>query len=318
MIYDIALADEQGFFAHRVRELCGANNLTFFLVEPLWVEGFLDKLKCGDISVGVLIDMISDPNPTNLYYRLAREVKASGGHVIDDPDRSPLTTDKAKFHDVLLKNNIPVPETILVHRDNLSTFHLSEEEKTRLGMPFVVKPGSGYGRRGVNLNACTEADILKSAEQAPQSEYILLQKRVTPRTLDGRPAWLRIYYACGEIIPCWWHPSTGDYFMVSPLQRHAYNIMMPEQMVYKIAQLSHMEFFSTEICITQEGKFVVVDYLNDECDTQPKSYWPSGPPDEVVRRIAWLMVNKAISTIHKHPFANDLMQRDRDWHLTTQ
>ncbi len=102
--------------------------------------------------------------------------------------------------------------------------------------------------------------------------------------------------------------------MVSPLQRRAYNLVNLEQIVFKIAQLSRMEFFSTEIAVTESGQFVVVDYLNDECDTNPKSYWSSGPPDELVRRVAWLMVQKAISIIHKHPFENDLIERDREWH----
>ncbi len=313
-IYDVALANREEFFSHRVRELCGTNNLSFFLVEPVWVQEFLNKLSAGDISVGVLLDMASDPyDSSNLYYRLAREVKASGGHVIDDPDRSPITTHKGRFHGVLVKNGVAVPETVIISRQEIPSFRISDDFRKRIGVPFVVKPGWGAGGRGVNVNATSEADIVASSERMPQSDSFLLQKVIVPKTLDGHPAWFRVFHICGEIIPCWWHPTSGDYEMVSPLQRRHYGLLPIEQVVHKIAQLSGMEFFSSEIALAEDGHFVAVDYLNDECDLHAKSYWPSGPPDELVRRAAWLMVQKAISIIRKHPFENELMERDNEW-----
>ena len=313
-VYDVALADREGFFSARVRELCGFQNLSFFLVEPVWLREFLEKLQRGQIGVGVLIDMASDPyDRSDLYYRLAKEVKANGGHVIDDPDRSPLATHKSKFHQVLLQNHVPVPDTIFVERKDLPTFRVSDEIRARLGVPFVVKPGWGFGGRGVELNATSEADVVRSAERRPESDTFMLQKKLKPKTLEGRTAWFRIFHVCGEYITCWWQPGTGDYGMVSPLERHRYGLLGLEKIVFKIAQLSKMEFFSTEIAMLEDGQFVAVDYLNDECDTHPKSYWPSGVPDEVVRRIAWLFVQKAVSVVHKHPFENELVERDRDW-----
>ncbi len=313
-IYDVVLANREEFFSHRVRELCGVNNLSFFLVEAVWVEDFLRKLVAGDIGVSVLIDMASDPyDPSNLYYRLAREVKASGGHVIDDPDRSPLTTHKGKFHSVLARNGVPVPDTIILNRNELSSFHIDDQFRARIGIPFVVKPGWGYGSRGVILNATSEADIARSAEQSPQSDTFLVQKMLSPKNLDGSPAWFRVFHICGEIIPCWWNPSSGEYVMVSPLQKRHYSLAPLEQIVHKIAQLAGMEFFSTEIALLDGGRFVAVDYLNDECDLRAKSYWSTAPPDELVRRAAWLMVQKAMATVHKHPFENELAERDNVW-----
>jgi hypothetical protein len=311
-VYDVVLANDEEFFSHRVRELCGANNLSFFLLEPIWLEPFIQKLQQGDIGVGVYIDFGSDPyDPHNIYYRLAKEVKASGGYVIDDPDRSPITTHKGKFHAVLLKNAVPVPETILVPRSDLQAFRLTDQVRQAIGAPFVVKPAWGYGGRGVNTRATTEDDLVRAAQAVPDSDAIMLQRRIVPKTLQGRPAWFRVFSVCGEIIPCWWHPGTGDYRMVSPLERRRYGLVALEQIVHKIAQLSRMEFFSTEIALDLDDKFVVIDYLNDECDMHAKSYWPDGVPDELARRVAHLMVQKAINVIHKHPFENELVERDR-------
>jgi len=141
----------------------------------------------------------------------------------------------------------------------------------------------------------------------------MLQRLLVPKSLDGRPAWFRVFHIFDEIISCWWHPMTGQYEMVSPLQRRHFGLQRLEQIVHKIAQISGMEFFSTEIALLEDGQFVAVDYLNDECDMHPKSYWPSGVPDELVRHVALLMVHKARSVIHKHPLENELVERDIAW-----
>lgn len=71
---------------------------------------------------------------------------------------------------------------------------------------------------------------------------------------------------------------------------------------------SRMEFSSTEVALTEQGQFVAVDYLNDECDLRPKSHWPVGLPDELVRRVAQLLAQKAIAKVHTHPLESDLIQ----------
>jgi hypothetical protein len=60
----------------------------------------------------------------------------------------------------------------------------------------------------------------------------------------------------------------------------------------KIRGICKLDFFSTEIAITAEKKFVVVDYVNDICDMRLQSRHPDGVPDivvsEVCRRLARL------------------------------
>ena len=52
--------------------------------------------------------------------------------------------------------------------------------------------------------------------------------------------------------------------------------------IYKITQL---DFFSTEIVLTTKNKFVVVDYVNDQCDMRLQSLHQDGVPDEIVHKI---------------------------------
>lgn len=314
--YDIALAATEGYLASRFREYCGQLNLPFFLVSPLWAGDFLAKIKDGEVGVRVLVDMASDAyEPGNVYFSLAKEVKASGGYVINDPDLGAVAAHKGLFHVMLEKNGVPVPRSVIVQRSQLGTYRITDELKAQLGVPFVVKPGWGGGALGVNINARSEDDLMKSAELAPNSDSFLIQRRIKPRNLEGHVGWFRVIHALGEIIPCWWEPPANQYQLVTPLQQRVYKLGPLRRIVRDIARVSGVEFFSTEICYTTEKEFLAVDYLNTDCDMHPKSFFPTGVPDEVVRHIAWLLVNRGMSVAKKgHGFFDEeLEEKDLDW-----
>jgi len=52
-----------------------------------------------------------------------------------------------------------------------------------------------------------------------------------------------------------------------------------------IANITQLDFFSTEIVLTNDGKFVVIDYVNDQCDMRLKSRHIDGVPDSAVIQI---------------------------------
>jgi len=299
-----------------MRELCGQFDLPFFFVEPVWAADFIRKLQEKEIGVRVLIDMAADPyEPDNLYYHLAREVKKSGGHVIDDPDVGAVAAHKGLFHTMLVENKIPVPETVIVRRSELDSFRITDEIRAYVGEPFVVKPGWGGGALGVILDGRSEDDVRRSAEIAPQSDSFLIQKRLRPKTLEGHVGWFRVFHVLGEIIPCWWEPPANQYQLVTPLQRRLYKLGPLTKIVRQIARVSKMELFSTEICFNTDGRFLAVDYLNTDPDMSPKSFFPTGVPDEVIRRIVWLLVDHAMSIVKRgHSYFDEgLEEKDRDW-----
>lgn len=316
IFYDVVLSSDQGYFSSRVRELCGQFDLPFFLVEPVWVDDFLRKLQQGDIGVRVLIDMAGDPyEPDDLYFRLSKEVKRSGGYVIDDPDRSAVTAHKGLFHGMLLDNQIPVPKTVVVTREQLSSFQITDELKAAVGAPFVVKPAWGGGGIGVSVNGRWKKDLLRCAEQAPHSDSFLIQQRLTPKRLEGHLGWFRVFHVMGEVIPCWWEPPANQYQLVTPLQRKVYKLGPLARIVRDIARVSKMELFTTEVCLTEDDRFLAVDYLNNDPDMSPKSFFPTGVPDEVIRHIAWLLVFRAMSIAKRGHgyFDEELEEKDQDW-----
>jgi hypothetical protein len=266
--------------------------------------------------VRVLIDWCADAyDIENIYFKIAKEVVEQGGYVINDPDLAAAASHKGLFHRILAENDVLVPPTIIVPRKDLETFRLTDDIKAQIGMPFVVKPAWGGGRIGVIPDATSEQDIHRSAKEAMDSDSFLLQRRLTPKQLDGHVAWFRVFYVFGEVIPCWWEPPLNQYQLVTPLQRKTYHLAPLARMARDIARLSKVEFFSTEITLADDGKFYAVDYLNTDCDMHVKSFWPTGVPDEVVRHIAWILAEQARAKVHRSRgvFDHELVEKDQDW-----
>lgn len=315
--YDVVISSpfpNYDFFARRMMELCGQMGLTFFFVNDIWVKDFWRKLEADEISVRVLIDLTADQlNSDNLYTQVARTVKRQKGYVLDDPEVSALAADKANLHELLLENLIPVPETIVFPREELKTFKVTDELVARVGSPFVVKPSRGGV--GIVVGATSRDDLLKSAAEAPKSDAFLIQQRVSPRALGEHFGWFRVYYICGQVIPCWWDQTAHEYHLVSPGQMRHYKLNPLKRIVRGIARVSRMKKFSTSICLDEDGKFYAVDYVNADPDMTPRSFYDNGVPDEVVRHIVWLLFTEAIRVIKRGQgfLDEDLAEAESGW-----
>ena len=296
--YDIVLSSpfsNYEFFAHKMRELCGQMNLNFFFVNDTWVEDFLRKYESGEITVKVLLDLTANQTiADDPYTKLAKLVRSRKGHVIDDPDKTVETAHKARFHKRMLEAKIPVPETIVVERSELKNFVLTDEIKQRVGVPFVVKPAWGDSGVGVNINGQSIEDLHRSAAEAPNSDSILIQQRLQMKDLGKHKGWFRMFYVCSTVIACWWDPESHEYHLVKPGEIKKYKLNPLRVIMRAIAKLSDMTKFSAELCVNEKGEFFAVDYVNADPDMNPRSFYPNGVPDEVVRHIVWLLFYEAM------------------------
>ena len=319
--YDIVLATpfpNYNFFAHKMRELCGQNNLTFFFCNDTWVNEFQQKLEAHEVEAKVLLDLTANQTlETDPYVRLAQEVKRHGGHVIDDPDVTAVSAHKGHLHNKLIENGVPVPDSVVVPREEIETFRLDPEDRDRIGIPYVVKPAWGDSGVGVVVDADSEEALLWSAEQAPNADAFLIQKRLEPRDLGNHVAWFRMFHVCREVIPCWWNPETHEYQMVTPGEIKTYHLRPLRRIMRDIARVSRMKKFTSEICLHQDGKFYAVDYVNADPDMNPRSFYANGVPDEVVRHIVWLLFYEAMHIVKRgHGFFDEELiesEADRNW-----
>jgi hypothetical protein len=292
--------DADDFFIHRVQALCAERGLNFFLIEPLWVETFHDLYSHGKVWVRVLLNMHSEHHePADIYHRLVRLAAERKTQVIDPPAVALAAFDKARLHPRLAAAGLTVPFTLVVPREQIGLFRLTQADLAALGVPFVIKPSLGYGRRGLVLDATTERDLARALADWPDPQY-LLQRRIVPRWFAHDPAYFRVYFVFGSIWCVWWNCFTDRYRMLSAEEIQRFALAPLTEIINRIAALTGMNFFSTEIALTESNDFVVIDYVNDQCHLLTQSANPQmGVPDQIVQAIARRLVEAAAGMIHQ-------------------
>jgi hypothetical protein len=237
--------------------------------------------------------------PEDPFHKLVDLAEQRKTFVIDPPSIARTAFDKSVLHPRLESAGISVPTTLIVKAAEAPFLNLSAEQKAALGDPFVIKPARGYGRRGVILDAHDEKDLARSMSAWPDEKY-LLQQKIVPRDLDGRPAYWRLFYAFGSLWWCWWDCFTDVYAEVTSEEVARYALEPLGQGMHKLAALTGMNFFSSEIAQTAAGEFVWIDYVNDQCHMLTQSSNPKmGVPDRVVEGIATRLVEASAEIIRR-------------------
>ncbi|HYE33423.1 MAG TPA: hypothetical protein VEH27_18515 [Methylomirabilota bacterium] len=295
--YDLVMThalDSDDFFIHRVQEHCAARGLNFFLADPHWVQLLHDKIAAGEVTVRALLNMHSEHHlPDDPFHRLVRLAHERGAAVIDPPELAAAGFDKANLHPKLAKAGLKAPATVIVPREQVGTFQLSESDRAALGAPFVIKPSMGYGKKGLVLDAQDERDIERSASAWASPAY-LLQKKITPRFIQDAPAYFRLYYVFGAIWICWWNCFNDRYRLATRSDLEEFGLSRLQEIPSILAGITHMNFFSTEVAQSDAGEFILIDYVNDQCHMLTQSSNPrTGVPDEVVAGIARRLVEGA-------------------------
>lgn len=128
---------------------------------------------------------------TNHTFRFARRAEAEGLVVIDDPMSILKCTNKVFLAEVLNRHRVPIPKTVVVHRDNLDTVQYE------LGLPCILKqPDSSYSEGVVKVDDQVELKSM-GRKLLEKSDLFIAQKFLpTPfdwriGIIDGKPL-----YAC--------------------------------------------------------------------------------------------------------------------------
>jgi hypothetical protein len=216
-------------------------------------------------------------------------MKACQVRMINDVDKALWASDKATMHLEFLTHGINVPYTIILppYEENPDLDFIPLE---KVGKPFVIKPACGGCGDGVVLDARSLEDI-QIARQEYENDKYLVQEKIIPVGIGKKRAWFRVFYACGEVLPCWWDDQTRIADVLSPSQIDEKIYLEIEHIVRKIASISNLDLFSTEIVLTSSENLLVIDHANDQVDLRKKSSHFDGIPDEVVDRIVTSMVD---------------------------
>ncbi|HKI55243.1 MAG TPA: hypothetical protein VJ987_14035 [Anaerolineales bacterium] len=274
-------------FVRFVENASHEQGISFHQVTPDNVLEFITALYKGEVSFDTLLDRSQGDDRFLPINNWAREYSKRR---INPPEISKWSEDKATMHLELINAGINTPYTILL-ASFLDQPALPQLDLSPLGQGFVIKPSNGGGGEGVILGASSLDQILRARMEFPEQKY-LLQANIIPRTIQGRPAWFRVYYSNGEVYSCWWNPLTHVFAIVTQSEENKYELTPLHDITQRIASICKLDWFTTEIALTRE-EFVVVDYVNDQIDTRTQSTVVDGVPDEVMRNVAEQLVKLA-------------------------
>jgi len=248
------------------------------------LTAFVDLCRNPLYAFPYLIDRASDVHPFLLP--VLSELQQAGSQIINDPQQMIWCRDKATMHLELVQRGIPVPYgLILSHQDHLE--QALQQTRDKLGSPFVAKPAEGGGGEGVILDAQTPEHIRQVMRESRLGK-VILQKRIEPAEIHGRRAWFRVLYVMGEVLPCFWDDRTHLYSLIDDLS--APWVAPLTDLVRRIAAISGMRFFSSEIAMTAAQEYYVIDFVNEMCDMRLQSRHTDGVPDALFHRIIDLLV----------------------------
>jgi hypothetical protein len=295
--YDLLIGWLWEYDAHFVLDLersAQRRRLKTFQVSEHNIEEVTELVHWRKLQFHMYLDRAFDVDPR--FETLGREIRQQGGVILNPYERTIEAIDKATMHLKFLTAGLYVPFTIIVSPYTESPdVGLRIEDIAHLGSPFVIKPANTTGGGlGVVIGAETLHDVLTARKELESDKY-LLQEKIQPRTIDGRRCWFRCFYVAGKVLLSWWDDHTHVYQVVTPHEEHYYHLRSLRKIVRAIAEVSGLDFFSSEIALREatsfeSSHFVVVDYVNDMCDMRTTEIAADGLPNPlysgIVERLA--------------------------------
>lgn len=285
-IFDLAISFEWEFdtdFVNLMEKNLQSSGFTTYIIQKHNLVETIERLSNKEIHFLAYFDRAGDVDYdfvplTNLLIRKRT-------YLINPYSKVVTYINKAIMHNLLIRHKIHVPFTIILpplktKKDTV----ISIKEWEYIGKPFVIKPAFYTGgKEGVIVNAQSLFDVIEERRKLPDDRY-LIQKKIYPQYLEGKRAWFRIIWAFGEALPSWWNDLTDLYQVLTDDEIKKYNLHKLISITKKIAAISGLDYFSTEITLAEDNNFYVIDYLNDQCDMRLRSIHPDGVPDEIVTK----------------------------------
>lgn len=289
MRYDLCLPwywEYDDVFVGMVERACDGEGVSLWQVTPNNLLESITALYNGMADFSTLLNRGQGEPTFEPIQNWAREHDVRR---INPAEVSAWSEDKSVMHYEFIHAGLNTPHTIVL-ASFLDEPVLPPIDLAPLGNNFVIKPSNGGGGEGVILGASRMEQILRARMEFPRQKY-LLQSHISPRLMDGKTAWFRVFYANGETYPCWWATDTHIYQRVAVEDESRYGLGKLRDITLRIASICKLDWFSTEIALADD--FVVVDYVNDEIDTRVQSQALDGVPDEIIENIARQLVKIA-------------------------
>lgn len=285
--FDLAISYVWEFdkdFTDLIEKTLQSYGLSTFIITENNIFEVTDLIKNRKLWFASYLDRASDVDDD--FSELAKILTRRKCRVFNPYKNVEHAIDKATMHLEFITAGLNVPYSIIIppHRES-ENLVLSVNDLAILGRPFIIKP---CNTTGGGIGVVTGAETLKEVlveRRTNRSDKYLIQQKIIPQTFDKRRAWFRCFWAFGKPLAVWWDDQTHLYEQLFSEQVNQYGLKKLNPITRTIAKLTGLDFFSTEIVLTPEKKFVVIDYVNDQCDMRLKSIHNDGVPDSIVEQI---------------------------------
>lgn len=297
MTHDFCLAwnwEYDADFARLLDTACRFHELSLLQITPDNLADMLQALANNQMAFLAFLDRASDTDARFMpVVQWAREHRA---YCINPHEQARRSWDKATMHLDFISAGLYTPYTLILPSYQEQPL-LPSLDLSPLGDRFTIKPAHGGGGEGVVTEAISLSQVLVARQEYPTDQY-LLQAHVVPAQLGSRPAWFRVLYCAGQVYPCWWDTRTHVYTPVTFAEENRYSLAPLRRITESIARLCGLHLFSTEIALTSEGLFIVVDYVNDQIDLRLQSKALDGVPDDIVQDIAERLATLVVKSLY--------------------
>lgn len=292
--FDLAIAYTWEFdkeLVEMIEKLFQSNGLTTFIIGEFNLDEICNRIIDGSIHFKMFFDRASDEDPQ--FLKVVNQLAKRKTYIINPLRKTIIATDKAKVYRKLRKHKIRTPYSYILPSYNENpNFKVENSIIQKLGIPFVIKPSTySGGGQAVFLNAKNHEDIHAARISIPQDKFIL-QKFIDTPVHGKKRLWFRCYWFFGTIIPVWWNDVTHIYNNISKADYKKYSVYKLVSITKKLSRMSGLDYFSTEATIDKNNNFILVDYINDQCDFRLKSKHTDGVPDRIVKIFVKSMLKK--------------------------
>ena len=292
--YNLCLAWNWEYDADFVKLLDGAYQSRGLSLMQITPENLLDRMQSiasEEMTFQVFFDRASDSDTR--FFPVAQLARSHIIRQINSHELARQAWDKAAMHQGI-SVHMDTPFTIILPSFDEQPL-LPSIDLASLGMRFTIKPAYGGGGEGVITEATSLNQVLVARQEYSSQKY-LLQAHVIPTRLGPRMAWFRVIYCLGKVYPCWWDNCTHIYTPVTSDEEICYNLGLLRSLTFSIARICGLDLFSSEITLTRDGRFVIVDYVNDPIDLRLQSKTFDGVPDDIVQNITERLAELALET----------------------
>ncbi len=209
-LYDLCLAwnwEHDADFVRILDSACAARGRTLLDVSARNLRELLPLLSERSAGFRLFLDRASEADFS--YLPLVDAAKLLGARRLNPRELADRAYDKAAMHAAFLAGGIPVPQTVILPPFSAQP-DLPPIDLSLFNGRFAVKPALGGGGEGVVVEISTLEQVQSARREFPDQQY-LLQEHVTPKIVDGLPAWFRVIYCLGEVFVNFWDTTTHVY-----------------------------------------------------------------------------------------------------------